>query len=112
MHLPVIVDVDSVVATRHALEDPGATAPVIGWVDLTSPNLVDLLDDLVGGPGGPRLVGVRSSIDLATLDDLPVQRGLATLVDLHLGFHTDDRSMRAALAGRWPLLRLLPETMP
>ncbi len=103
----VVVDVDSVGATRNALA-AGGTQPVVGWVDLTSPHLVDLLDDLMSGPGGHRLVAVRSNGVAHRLDDLPVRRGLATLQDARLAFHTADPDLREALALEWPSLPLHP----
>lgn len=103
----VVVSVDSVGATRDALAAAGAQ-PVVGWVDLTSPHLIDLLDELVTGPGGQRLVAVRSDAVARRLDDLPVRRGLATLQDAHLAFHTTDPELRAALTSGWPSLPLHP----
>jgi hypothetical protein len=44
-------------ATLEALEDEGGPL-VIGWADLTAPNLIDLLDDLTAGPGGPHLAAM------------------------------------------------------
>ncbi len=104
----VVVDTDSVAATRSALEQGVDDDLVVGWVDLTSPHLVDLLDELVGGPGGHRLVGIRSSLGIDALAELPVQRGLSTLRDSRLAFHTVDPELRAALSRRWPTLRLHP----
>jgi L-fuconolactonase len=104
---PVIVETDSVGATRAALASPG-DRPIIGWVDLTSPHLVDLLDELATGPGGHRLVAVRWSGATATLDDLTIQRGLATLADTALALYTTDPMTRLRLGERWPRLRLYP----
>jgi L-fuconolactonase len=38
-------------------------AGVVGWVDLTAPDVADTLDRLRAGPGGERLVGVRHQLD-------------------------------------------------
>lgn len=101
------VVVDSVGATRAALATEGSQ-PVVGWVDLTSPHLIDLLDELVSGPGGHRLVALRSNAVARRLDDLPVRRGLSTLQDARLAFHTTDPDLRAAVSLAWPALRLHP----
>ncbi len=103
----VVVEIDSVRQTRAALATDDENH-VVGWVDLTSPHLVDLLDELLTGPGGHRLVAIRSSAVAEHLDELPVRRGLSTLQDLHLAFHTLDLDLRSVLADRWPLLRLHP----
>lgn len=102
-----MVDVDSVRATRLALAEHDER-PVVGWVDLTSPNLVDLLDELIAGPGGDRLIALRSNGVAHRLDDVPVRRGFATLQDADLAFHSTDPELRAALGVAWPSLRLHP----
>jgi L-fuconolactonase len=56
---------------------------VVGWVDLTSPAVGDDLDALLGGPGGPFLVGVRHQVhdepDPRWLCRNDVRRGLAAV---------------------------------
>ncbi|MEU7476834.1 amidohydrolase family protein [Lentzea sp. NPDC042327] len=39
--------------------ESGLVAGVVGWVDLTAPDVAEQLDRLRSGPGGDRLVGVR-----------------------------------------------------
>ncbi|MEZ5375354.1 MAG: hypothetical protein R2733_02515 [Acidimicrobiales bacterium] len=94
-------------ATRAALA-AATDEQVVGWVDLTSPHLVDLLDELVSGPGGNRLVAVRSNAVAHRLEELPVRRGINTLLDTHLAFHTTDPELRDALRASWPALQLHP----
>lgn len=59
-------------------------AGVVGWVDLTAPDLADQLARLREGPGGDHLVGIRHQIhdedDPGWLDRAEVRRGLAELV--------------------------------
>jgi len=40
-------------------EGADVIAGVVGWVDLTAPDVGDVLDALRAGPGGDRLVGLR-----------------------------------------------------
>lgn len=61
---------------------------VVGWVDLTAPDLPDQLDRLADGPGGDRLAGIRHQVhdepdpDWLTRPD--VLRGLAVLAERDL----------------------------
>lgn len=103
----VVTDTKSVQVTRDLLAD-GDDAHVVGWVDLTSPHLVDLLDELLTGPGGHRLVAVWSDAVGDHLDEMPISRGLGTLRDSHLAFHTLDPELRARLHAHSPRLRLHP----
>ena len=83
----VVVEPRTVGASREALASLSAGADggandvrVVGFADLTSPHLVDLLDDLITGPGGHLLwaLGVPwPSSGARWLEDLSVQRGLA-----------------------------------
>ena len=56
---------------------------VVGWVDLTSPAVTDVLDELLDGPDGKWLVGIRHQVhdepdpDWLGRDD--VRRGLAAV---------------------------------
>jgi L-fuconolactonase len=56
---------------------------VVGWADLTGPDLADRLDELADAPGGDRLVGVRHQVegepDPEWLSRPDVQAGLAEL---------------------------------
>ena len=63
------VDATVLVQTRSSLEETidflavAAATPfvrgVVGWVDLTRPDVSDTIARLQGGPGGDRLVGIR-----------------------------------------------------
>jgi L-fuconolactonase len=56
---------------------------VIGWVDLTSGQVGDRLDALIGGAGGDRLVGIRHQVhdeaDPDWLSQADVRKGLAAV---------------------------------
>ena len=56
---------------------------VIGWVDLTSGQVGDRLDALIGGAGGDRLVGIRHQVhdeaDPDWLTQADVRKGLAAV---------------------------------
>ncbi|WP_349878153.1 amidohydrolase family protein [Micromonospora sp. HUAS YX12] len=56
---------------------------VVGWVDLTAPDVVARIDRLRAAPGGDRLVGIRhlvqSETDPAYLDRPDVRRGIAAV---------------------------------
>ena len=58
-------------------------AGVVGWVDLTDPAVADRLAELVAGPGGDRLVGIRHLVqaepDPRWLCRPDVRRGLAAV---------------------------------
>jgi L-fuconolactonase len=63
---------------------------VVGWVDLTDPEVGSVLADLRRGPGGARLVGIRHQVhdepDPEWLNRPDVRRGLAAVADLGLVF--------------------------
>jgi predicted TIM-barrel fold metal-dependent hydrolase len=63
-------------------------AGVVGWTDLTSPEVADTLDGLREGPGGERLVGIRHQVqgepDPRWLTRPDVLRGLAAVADAGL----------------------------
>ncbi len=72
--------------TREFLELAGRTDfiwGVVGWVDLTSADIGDHLDALIGGTGGDRLVGIRHQVhdetDPEWLCRADVRRGLAAV---------------------------------
>lgn len=64
--LTVIVQtVPSLEETREFLQTAAETdfvAGVVGWVDLTDPDIEEVLNDLKSGPGGEYLVGIRHQI--------------------------------------------------
>ncbi|HTF49598.1 MAG TPA: amidohydrolase family protein [Pseudonocardia sp.] len=63
-------------------------AGVVGWVDLTAPDVADRIAELVAGPGGRRLVGIRHGVqgepDPRWLCRDDVRRGLAAVADAGL----------------------------
>ena len=64
-------------------EGADVVAGVVGWVDLTAPDVADRLAALCEGPGGDRLVGIRhllhSEPDPSWLNRPDVRRGLAAV---------------------------------
>jgi hypothetical protein len=112
----VVVEPRTVAATREALgalAERAQLVPVVGFADLTSPNLVDLLEDLLAGPGGPHLraVGVPwPATGAAWVDDVAVRRGLACLQRRRLALcllGTGPGDLPAALARVEPGLEVL-----
>jgi len=83
---------------------------VVGWADLTSPAIGDVLDGLLAGPGGSYLRSLRHLVqgetDPAWLQRPEAERGLAALRDRGIGFdvlvrtHQLDQAIR--LAERFP----------
>jgi L-fuconolactonase len=63
---------------------------VVGWVDLTAPSVGDDLDELLGGPSGRRLVGIRHQVhdepDPDWLGRADVRRGLAAVQSRGLAY--------------------------
>ena len=63
---------------------------VVGWVDLTSPSVGDDLDELLDGPTGSRLVGIRHQVhdepDPWWLCRDDVRRGLAAVQSRELAY--------------------------
>ena len=98
---PTIIDENSVAATRAALD---SGVEVVGWVDITSPNLVDLLDDLRAEGS---LVGVRWTFVSGFANDMCVLRGLRTLADIGLGVLADGSVSAQQIHEHVPGLRLL-----
>jgi L-fuconolactonase len=79
-------------------------AGVVGWADLLAPDLADRLDALRHGPGGDRLVGIRSMVqaepDPAYLDRADVRQGIATVGTAGLVFDLILRDHQLAAAAR------------
>ncbi|MCX4459957.1 amidohydrolase family protein [Streptomyces sp. NBC_01728] len=83
---------------------------VVGWADLTSPGIGDLLDGLLAGPGGTYLRSLRHLVQGETdphwLQRPDVERGLAAVRDRWLCYdvlvrsHQLDQAIR--LAERFP----------
>ncbi|MFK0156595.1 amidohydrolase family protein [Streptomyces sp. NPDC090493] len=63
---------------------------VVGWADLTSPAIGDVLDELRAGPGGRHLKSVRHLVqgerDPEWLQQASVERGLRTVGDRGLAY--------------------------
>ena len=104
----------SVDETREFLATAGQhdfIAGVVGWVDLTAPDLTDQLASLGAGPGGAKLVAIRHQVQDETdpewLGRTDVRRGLAAVGQAGLAYDllVRTRELPAALA----TVRDLPE---
>jgi L-fucono-1,5-lactonase len=104
--------------TRRFLElaeTRDVVAGVVGWVDLTSPDVADTIADLRSGPGGRYLVAVRHQVhdepdpDWLRRDD--VRRGLRAVQEAGLAYDllVRTRELPAAIdvARAFPELRLV-----
>jgi L-fuconolactonase len=88
---------------------------VVGWVDLTSPAIGDVLDELRAGPGGGHLRAIRHLVqgeaDAAWLQQPSVERGLRAVGERGLGYDLLIRSHQfpqaIGLAERLPDLSLV-----
>jgi L-fuconolactonase len=73
-----------------AADESPLIAGVVGWVDLTAPDLVDQIARWRAGPGGGRLVGIRHLVtnepDPGWLDRPSVLRGLSTVAEAGLAY--------------------------
>lgn len=114
----LVVEPPTVAATRAVLASLAgivAPVPVVGWADLTAPNLVDLLDDLVAGPGGHHLValGLAPVADEERwIDDVAVRRGLACLQQARLSlrlFGASGPTVLSRLAKAEPALTVITD---
>ena len=86
-------------------------AGVIGWLDISSPNLVDVVDELRGSPGGTKLVGLRLMELRSADDELPIVRGLATVAEFDLSVWVDVGTAIPDICRRLPktAVRTLPD---
>jgi L-fuconolactonase len=87
-------------------------AGVVGWVDLTDPGVGSVIRELLNGPGGGKLVGVRHQVhdeaDAEWLLRADVQRGLGAVGDARLAY---DLLVRAReLPAALETLRRFPDT--
>jgi L-fuconolactonase len=86
-------------------------AGVVGWADLTAPDVADQIARLRGLPGGDRLAGLRHLVqdepDPDWLDRLDVRRGLRALADAGLVYDLLVRPAQLPAAIR--VARDLPE---
>lgn len=84
----LVVATCSTQVTRAALvaaESRPNVVGVTGWVDISAPNLVDLLDDLTRGQGGTSLIDLRVRLTDQDIQNVPTQRGLAIAREAGLG---------------------------
>jgi L-fuconolactonase len=94
---------------------PGLVAGVVGWADLTAPDVADALARLRGLPGGERLSGIRHPVliepDADWLARPDVLRGLAAVAAAGLAYDVvgEPRHLPAAVtaARRLPELRFV-----
>ncbi|MGH3646368.1 MAG: amidohydrolase family protein [Micromonosporaceae bacterium] len=95
---------------RVAAASDGLIAGVVGWVDLTAPDVVDQLAALREGPGGQRLVGVRHQVqdepDPQWLARPEVRLGLRAVADAGLAYDL------LVLTPQLPVARRLVEELP
>lgn len=90
----ILVQAASSEAETHELLDVAAAAPrlvagVVGWVDLTAPDVSDRIAVLRARPGGERLVGLRHQVEdepTDWLDRAAVRRGLRAVAATGLAF--------------------------
>ncbi|WP_129664034.1 amidohydrolase family protein [Phytoactinopolyspora endophytica] len=90
-------------------------ARVVGWVDLTAPDVVETISDLQSGPGGDRLRGIRHPVrrepELEWLTRVDVRRGLHALAERGLLFELlvlpGQIPSAAAVAKEFPHLSLV-----
>ncbi len=119
------IDATIVVQARHELDETRRlleiadtvtwVAGVVGWVDLTAPDVADTIATLRAGPGGRHLVGIRHQAhdepDPEWLLRADVLRGLAAVADAGLTYDLLVRSRELpaaqALARRVPQLGLV-----
>ncbi len=80
----------SIDETIELLQTPPPVAGVVGWVDLTAPDVADVIASLRDGPGGHRLVGIRHQVhdeaDPNWLDRRDVRRGIRAVADADLPY--------------------------
>ena len=94
---------------------PGLVAGVVGWADLTAPDVADVLAELRGLPGGDRLSGIRHPVliepDPDWLARPAVLRGLKALAAAGLAYDVvgEPRHLPAAVtaARKIPELRFV-----
>ncbi|MGW8767218.1 amidohydrolase family protein [Streptomyces sp. NPDC055815] len=93
-----------------AAADP-LVAGVVGWADLTAPDIAETLAALRGGPGGDRLVGIRHLVqdetDPAWLARPDVRRGLRAVG--RAGLCYDLLTLPHQLPAALDTVRALPE---
>ncbi|KUO09280.1 amidohydrolase family protein [Streptomyces sp. DSM 15324] len=114
----VVQCVTSVPETRELLalaDTEPLIGAVVGWVDLTSPSVADVLDELLAGPGGRYLRSLRHLVqgetDPGWLQQPAVERGLRAAGERGLAYDALIRSHQfdqaVELADRFPELPLV-----
>ena len=101
----------SVDETIEFLQTEAPVAGVIGWVDLTAPDVTDVIAQLMHGPNGRRLVGIRhqahDEADADWLDRVDVRRGIEAVAAAGLVFDLLVRTRELPAATR--LVAALPQ---
>jgi L-fuconolactonase len=113
-HTVLVQTVSDVAETEEFLAvasaSDGLVAGVVGWADLTAPDVADTLARLRAGPGGDRLVGLRHQVqdepDPAWLARPDVRHGLRALADAGLAYDL------LVLVPQLPLARAVVERLP
>ena len=107
----VLADADETREFLALAAQSGPVAGVVGWADLTAPDIADELAALRAAPGGDRLVGIRHLVqgeaDPRWLCRADVRRGLKAIADAALCYDllTLPRQLPAAIE----TVRALPE---
>jgi L-fuconolactonase len=118
----VVQTISSLDETREFLATAatsGFIAGVVGWADLTDRSIAHMLSELLGGPGGKLLVGIRHQVhdepDPRWLLRDDVTRGIRAIGDAGLvyDFLVRARELPAALAvaRRFPDIRFVIDHM-
>ena len=108
-------ELDETVALLETAAGTEWVLGVVGWVDLTSPAVPETIDEIVNGPDGSRLVGIRHLVhdepDPDWLIREDVMRGLAAVAGAGLTYDllVRTRELPAAIevAEKLPELRLV-----
>lgn len=109
----VLNDIDETAEFLALAGKSDLVAGVVGWVDLTAPDVAEQLDRLRSGPGGDRLVGVRhlvqSEPDPDWLMRPAVIAGLRAVRDAGLAYDvlTRPHQLPAAIVA----VRMVPDLM-
>jgi L-fuconolactonase len=121
-HTVLVQTVSSLEETREFLATAGSTdfvAGVVGWVDLTNPDVASVIAGLRAGPGGGKLAGIRHQVhdepDASWLLRPDVQQGLKAVGEAGLVYDLSvrPRELPAALetVERHPAVRFVIDHM-
>lgn len=107
----VLPDLEETFEFLALVSDSDLVAGVVGWADLTSGSLPDVLAELQAAPGGEKLVGMRHLVqaepDSDWLNRPDVRRGLRTVADAGLVY--DLLTLPYQLPAAIDTVRALPE---